>query len=212
MISDHIEAIISHPDGDQSGQGVALAPRRRQESRFSAFQRTVWLQVDSYEIQLLLNNLSLHGASGRVTSPLVEGQRLNLVFENGHGVGGTVRWVKGDVVGIQFSAPLAIDLLEGSHMSTVKCVRERRYSVARKATILHDSASRPALIRNVSRSGLLVQISFALMPGRWIELRCGTLEPLQCQIRWSQRVNAGLLLASPISLEEFELKTACSTF
>ena len=76
------------------------------------------------------------------------------------------------------------------------------------ATIQGEFAPCPAVIRNISTRGMLIESRQPLRIGQDIEIRCGKMMPMSAQVRWVNGGQAGLLLLMPIALDEFEQRRA----
>lgn len=185
----------------------AQEDRREMESRFQQHGRRLQLATATRLGSLRVHNISAGGVSGRTDLALESGERVGLIFEEQQRHDGVVRWVRAELVGIQFPVPLPLLLLQGrSAHRTVP--REPRFNIARHATIRHNGSMADAVIRNVSRNGLLIDAIPGLVPGRTVRIGCGSMRTLSASVRWVHHGQAGLRLAQPIDLNEFETATA----
>lgn len=144
---------------------------------------------------------------GLPSAPLVKGQKVTLVFEGERTIPGMVQWSRAALAGLNFAIPLPLALLH-KQQSPVNSHREPRFAVSRAAKIRRGEIERFAVIRNVSRNGMLIETFCALLPGQIVDIECGSIILRQCQVRWTRHGRVGLRLATPISLESFEQATA----
>lgn len=185
---------------------IGQHPARREE-RHEQHGRTIQLLSGSTVHRFEVHNLSGFGASGAVEVALAPGATIELLFENGHRIGGRVRWNREALIGIEFFNSLPLDVLHGrGHGERV--ARAPRYRVARIATIAVNGVSRAATIRNVSRCGMMIETALPLLPGQRIEISTGELGGLVAQVRWSRNGRAGVQLAQPLSIDEFDAASA----
>lgn len=157
--------------------------------------------------ELSVHNISAGGISGRTSIPLQVAERVSVVFEEQQRHDGVVRWVRAELVGIQFAVQLPLVLLQGRGSGRT-VPREPRFSIARHATIDHNGSIFEGTVRNVSRNGLLIDTLPGLLPGRKVRIGCGSMRTLSATVRWVHHGQAGLRLAEPIDLNEFETATA----
>lgn len=179
----------------------------RAEPRYRTNNRRIRMIIAGQECNFILSNVSTNGAAGSCDHVLQTEQRVRLVFEGREEIVGIVRWTRDTMAGIQFVEPLPQHLVHGGN-STALPERAPRYKISRSAKIAGDFAMADAIIRNVSSRGMLVETQQPLRVGQDVEVRCGRLLPLQGQVRWVNGGQAGILLALPISLDEFEQQTA----
>ncbi|MBX9882389.1 MAG: PilZ domain-containing protein [Sphingomonas sp.] len=181
-------------------------PARREE-RHEQEGRSIQLLTNSVVHRFDLHNLSGFGASGAAEVALAPGATIELLFENGHRIGGRVRWHRDALIGIEFFNRLPLDVLHGRGQSE-RVARAPRYRVARVATIAVNGISRAATIRNVSRGGMMIETALPLLPGQRIEISTGELGGLCAQVRWSRNGRAGVQLTQALSIDEFDAASA----
>jgi hypothetical protein len=176
---------------------------RRRERRFPQPNRIVLMQVNGRETHFFLDDLSARGAGGQSDAKLLPGQTVTFVFEDGQTAVGRVRWTRGFHAGIQFMSPLAPDLLERPSAPD-GARREARFSVLHSIKIVgRDGKERPVTVHNLSRNGMLVEAGFTLLAGQRVQVRYGEARSLEAQVLWSRGGRVGLLLVSPIPLDDF---------
>jgi len=177
---------------------------RRAEERVDQDQRTIVLDTERVKTAFRLRNLSSRGASGETDIILAIGDPVTLEFERGETAQGTVKWLRGKVVGIAFGSPLSLDVVQAREVAPERFRnRAARYQVKRAAIVVLGRQRRPAVIRNVSTTGMMIESAFTLMPGQNVVVEVGTME-IGAQVRWSGHGRAGLVFNKPISLERFD--------
>lgn len=185
---------------------LGQSPARREE-RHDQHGRVIQLIAGEQLCRFDLHNLSGFGASGAVSIDLAPGTTVELQFENGHRIGGRIRWAREALIGVEFFNRLPLDVLHGrGHSEPV--ARAPRYRVARMATIAVNGITRPGTIRNVSRGGMMIETALPLLPGQWIQISTGELAGLNGQVRWSRNGRAGVQLAQALSIDEFDAASA----
>jgi hypothetical protein len=192
---------------DPAAEGIVPAAppvERRSERRHAQMLRPVTVIVR-------LVTLSLRGASGRISAPLQPGAAVAMVFASGHCMPATVRWCKGETAGFQFPFPLSIDVLEDTDRHE-RTERAPRYSTSRAGVIRHGDGREFAIeIGNVSSTGFLIVGHAQLTPGAHVQVCCGTMRPLTCEVRWVRNDHAGLQSSEAISLDEFHDATSAQS-
>lgn len=177
---------------------------RRVEERVEQDQRTIVLDTERVKTAFRLRNLSSRGASGETDILLAIGDAVSLEFERGETARGTVKWLRGKVVGIAFLTPLSLDVVQAREVASERFRnRAARYQVKRAAIVVLGRQRRPATVRNVSITGMAIESAFTLLPGQNVVIEVGTME-IAAQVRWSGQGRAGLVFAKPISLERFD--------
>lgn len=183
-----------------SAQAVADTDRRS-EIRVVQKLRIIDIDVAGRRYPFTLDNLSGRGGSGRCGQYFLPGTTVTLIFESKRPVAGHVRWVRDALVGVEFLSALPADLMQAG--AAVQRQRAPRYSVARPATIRERGIDLRATIRNISRSGLLLESECALLPGQPITISCGSFEAAG-HVRWSRGGKAGVQLVRAIDVEDFD--------
>lgn len=88
------------------------SPQQERSNRSSRIIRAVLVAPDGSEHDLLIRNVSHHGLGAKTTTILVRaGERLVMRLPNIGEVTGTVRWTRGEALGIQTDEAIDIDLL-----------------------------------------------------------------------------------------------------
>jgi hypothetical protein len=80
--------------------------------------------------------------------------------------------------------------------------RERRSRVRNMARVYFDCHSRRALIRNLSRNGLMMETTLPPPKGQIVVVKIEGLAPIWGEVRWCKGGKAGIRFEEPISAEE----------
>jgi hypothetical protein len=164
---------------------------RRVALRLAQTKRLIRLRVGKEEDSLTLINLSSLGAMGQTRMLLEPGQTVALVFECGQIIAGHVRWCRETFAGFAFEAPLPVRL---QHPGARLREREPRYRVHREATVSMGNVSSPAIVRNISARGMMIETDMVLCLGQLVQVTCGIGAPSTYEARWMRGRRAGLLL------------------
>jgi len=82
---------------------------RRRHDRLPAADRMLQLLIDGSPHDFAIHNLSAGGLMGDAPAPLEAGSNVEVRFEGGIVVHATVKWSKGDLIGLAFDSPVLFD-------------------------------------------------------------------------------------------------------
>ena len=189
--------------GDAEQQGK----HRRQEPRFTQSGRTLSIVIGNVRSPFLVNNISALGISGLVEVLPDVGIELQLEFEDGCAASGTVKWVRGSLIGIGFDTPLPDDVIDWEPPVGSKSPRPPRFDVFQPARLYAGGQSAQALIVNVSRGGMRLETSMAAIPGQRVQVEMDGFPLLYGRVRWIKLNALGVMFEQAISLKEFDEAT-----
>ncbi len=184
-------------------RGTDSSGAREDRPRLNQTRRTVEIESAGVRQPLVVINLSQQGLMGECAWPPTVGARIAVRLGIGEPVAGAVRWVRGVRVGVQFVAPIAMNLLRAD-CGRQAAPREPRCHLNIAATAQFGSVSTPAIIRNASAQGLQIETALAFRAGSMVMLKIEGLPLLKGHARWCVGVRTGLMLEQP--LDEAELK------
>jgi hypothetical protein len=190
--------------GDTEQQGTQT---RRQEARFTQSGRTLSIVIGDVRSPFAVNNISATGISGRVEVLPDVGIELHVEFEDGCAASGTVKWVRGSLIGIGFDAPLPDDVIDWEAPDGSQSPRPPRFEVSQPARLHAGTQSAHAVIVNVSRGGMRLETSMAAIPGQRVRVEMDGFPPLYGRVRWAKLNALGVMFEEPISLKEFDEAT-----
>ena len=108
------------------------------------------------------------------------------------------------------SAQASMRLADGlsAIASAPRAVRARRRTLSRKVELEHDGTFFSGTIRNLSRTGALVQGLWDVPEGMVFRLHLGLGETVVATTRWSAEDRMGMEFASPLRLDQDERNAA----
>ena len=191
--------------GDATASELTDFASRRREVRQRVLLRARIHPVDQQH-SLFVTNLSRQGLRGAVDVALVSGQSLFVTLDDITHCLGTVRWTQNGRFGVQFDKPL--DILpqssepdEGSLPD--HSTRAPRIATHWNGTLTLCQPTYEAKIRNVSKSGMMVETVLPLLPGQMLLVQMNNGKIVAASVRWTEGEHAGIQLSSPVSLLQF---------
>lgn len=166
---------------------------RRSEPRTPQSGRTIALTVGNQTVELYVSDISRGGVGGRCALVLRRGQKVKLAFGNERVVDAKVRWQQGGMVGIQFlrsiSPRLLGQLLDGSSRREQRVEADEKISIVTRSGMAH-----PAILRNVSESGMLIETDVPLMIGQKFKVRTAGGQFSDVKVVWCKEGRVGLAI------------------
>jgi PilZ domain len=191
------------PDGYRSDN--PKQPSKRSEVRRLVILKAKLHPVEKYGHAHIVN-LSRTGMRGVTDMTLTVGQTLFVSLDDITHRSGVVRWIDQRRFGMLFDT--MIDGLpeisqpesgsNGIHRS-----RPPRITTNLIAKIRLCGPSYAAKIRNISKSGMMVETEMALVAGRQIFIQMSNNKVVPAETKWSQGSRSGVHLTSPISILQF---------
>ena len=181
-----------------------------QPSKRSEIRRLVILKAKLYPIETFghahVVNLSRTGLRGVTDVSLKVGQLLFVSFDDITHLAGVVRWIDQRRFGMLFDTMIE-GLPEYSESASGRNVLHRtrppRITTNLIAKIRLCSSSCAAKIRNISKSGMMVETEMPLVIGRQIFIQLSNNKVVPAETKWSEGSRAGVHLTSPISILQF---------
>lgn len=186
-----------------SGDDVITSKRR--ESRQRVLLRAE-LHVVDRQSDVLVTDLSRSGLRGMTDLSLCIGQTVFVSLDDFTHCSGTVRWTEGRRFGIKFNSLL--DVLPDSTVTDagqMPAHQERmpRTPTSFKAKICLCVSSCRAKIRNVSKSGMMVEAELPLRKYQQLLVNLSDGKILTADVRWVEGERVGVQLSSPVSILQF---------
>jgi hypothetical protein len=167
---------------------------QRGQKRFRVLLQASIFPIDSVD-DVTVHNLSDQGLMAETDVPLAVGQIVHLSFDGTTHRSGVVRWTSGRRFGLHLEgysgAPHPLDEIE-SNTDTDQQSRPVRLSLNIPARMSSGRPGRPAMVRNLSRSGMLIETSPGLRIGQNLLIKIGRQTPIAARIRWSQTGRIGV--------------------
>lgn len=170
-------------------------------------RRPVTLDALIYPIDffcdIVIQNVSSAGFMSEADVELEVGETVHLTLDDKGYQTATVKWAEGRQFGASFEVPLARDgagdeLDFGS--SERHRPRQRRIAMRVPARICLGRPVEPAIVRNLSQSGLLLEADPSLLKGQHILVRIGDRPLIAGNIKWSEGGRIGVESVEPIGI------------
>jgi len=175
-------------------------PRQRRKSdRHFSLLRVATLVIGSRRELCLVKNMSAGGMLIRTYSDIAEGTNLTIELKQDAPIGGTVRWVKDDCVGVTFDAPVdVVDLISVS----VDGPRQRlpRVDVDCMAWVREGATMHRARTINISQGGARIVTSSDLPARADLVITLVGLTPIAGVLRWKDGDQYGIAFNRSLAL------------
>jgi hypothetical protein len=183
---------------------MAHHEERRRDNRTAALFRTAILTAPGFEVFCLLKNISSGGVLAVVFAPMEEGCEVLVQIGDGERIAGSVAWVEGDQIGIQFHQPIEVDGLLarfGKRDSNGFVNRAPRLKTRAKARFGVQGRTHILQVQDVSSRGLCA-VAQGLGRDDEGQLVLAGAEPRQAVVRWVRDDRIGLYFLKPLRLCE----------
>jgi hypothetical protein len=167
---------------------------QRRQRRVRVLLQASIFPIDSID-DVTVHNISEQGLMAEADVDLTVGQVVHLSFDGTSHRSGIVRWIRGRRFGLHvedcFGTPGALDEIEpetdAGHQS-----RSMRLSLNIPARMSSGRPRRPAMVRNLSRSGMSLETSAGLRVGQNLLIKIGRQPPIPARIRWTAAGRIGV--------------------
>lgn len=182
---------------------------QRAQKRYRVLLQASIFPIDSID-DVTVHNISEQGLMAEADVELAVGQVVHLSFDGTSHRSGTVRWIRGRRFGLHledcFGPPGALDEIE-PETGPDQQARSMRLSLNIPARMSSGRPRRPAMVRNLSRSGMSLETSAGLLVGQNLLVRIGRQPPIPARIRWTAGGRIGVsvegdLMAPLITLQD----------
>jgi hypothetical protein len=172
-----MELTYSTAEGGAPDQGAH--PQARRHSRTTVFKAATIFPV-LRDAGFPIANVSQFGVMGHCALPLSLSQCVHLTFDDREFLPAEVRWAQGDRYGLQFAEPRTD--LPGVPQYELTCAetddslhpRAPRFPVDLPATLITTLPMMPGLVRNISRGGMLIEVSARFRSFSSVAISCGS--------------------------------------
>jgi PilZ domain len=179
-------------------------------SKRSEVRRLVILKAKLYPVEKYghahVVNLSRTGLRGVTDMTLKVGQTLFVSLDDITHRSGVVRWIDQRRFGMLFDTVIdSLPEIPGpdSEMNSLHRARPPRITTNLIAKIRTCGPSNPAKIRNISKSGMMVETDVLLASGGLIFIQFSDKKIVPAEVKWSEGSRLGVYLTSPISVLQF---------
>lgn len=180
-------------------------PSKRREERQRVLLRAQLHAVDR-QSGVYVTDLSRSGLRGTTDIKLFVGQMVFISLDDFTHCVGTVRWTDDRRFGLKFNKML--DVLPAERhsdfgMQPGQQERMPRIPTSLKAKISLCEWSCGSKIRNVSKSGMMVETELPLIKDQQLFINLSDGKILTADVRWVEGDRVGIQLVSPVSLLQF---------
>lgn len=179
-------------------RAVSSEPENSEQRRHR--RHSVLLKASLYPINLyrdaIIHDASRTGLMGEVDIELEVGQAVHLTLDDKVYYSGIVRWTRGLRFGLDLHDELQLSGLtdkidHGSAMGHAP--RAERQPMHLPARLHTGEAPRPATVRNLSRTGMLLETETPLPPGQQLLVRIGNRPSIAARVQWSREGKIGVM-------------------
>ena len=174
---------------------------RRGGDRFLSLLRVGAIMVGERRELCLIRNISAGGMMVRAYSGIPVGTALAVELKQGDPVRGSVKWVEGDLTGVEFEEPIDVLLLlappgEGPRP------RLPRIEVECTAWVRQDGDVIRTRVINISQGGICVQARSPLTTGADVVVTLPGLTPAAGVVKWADGGVYGIAFNRALILSE----------
>ena len=169
-------------------------PDRRRQERHIRILRVGVLFFDGRRELCLIRNISSGGLMAHVYSAVKVGEAVTVELKTNQQVTGRVAWADGSDAGIAFDAPVDIVELLANPPVLDNGWRPRspRVEVDRPATLRDGARTRWVRTRDISQSGIKIEVDQPLEIGSPVVVTLDRLGPIQGVVRWKDSSVCGI--------------------
>lgn len=190
------EAWIS-PDAE-----IAQSTSKRKENRQRVLLRAQ-VHVVRLQSDLLVTDISRSGLRGATDINLRVGQTAFISLDDLTHVAGSIRWIQDGRFGMKFSKMLdvlpACAHVDLGHMPDHQ-ERMPRTATRLKARLSLSSWSSGARIRNVSKTGMMIETDLPVIPEQQLLINLSDGKIFDAKVKWIEGDRVGIQLATPVSI------------
>ena len=183
----------------------SLRLSNRSEARQRVLLRAQLHAID-HQGDVCVTDLSRSGLRGVTDLRLGIDQSIFVSLDDVTHCSGTVRWTDDRRVGVKFAKLLEVlpDTLS-LDVGTLPSHQERtpRISTNLSAKIMLSKASGSARIRNVSKSGMMIETDMLLSPDTQLLIKLSDGKILTASVKWVEGDRIGVHLSNPVSILQF---------
>lgn len=190
------EAGIS-PDAE-----IAQSTSKRKENRQRVLLRAQ-VHVVRLQSDLLVTDISRSGLRGATDINLRVGQTAFISLDDLTHVAGSIRWIQDGRFGMKFSKML--DVLPACAHVDLGHLPDHQERMPRTATRLKarlslSSWSSGARIRNVSKTGMMIETDLPVIPEQQLLINLSDGKIFDAKVKWIEGDRVGIQLATPVSI------------
>ena len=181
---------------------VPRPTERRDDERHSPMLRVGKLTSAGAAQLIRIKNLSAGGLMAIVTHPLTPGDHADIELSS-QGIGSTVVWVRGDLVGLKFDHNVDLgELLAGRKPRHGFRPRPPRLEVKCKASVRIGKIYYTVDVHDISLEGMKVEPIQEYCVGKQVVVVVESLRPTKGEVRWYSDRKAGIVFNEPLAFDE----------
>ncbi|MFN3621091.1 PilZ domain-containing protein [Sphingorhabdus sp.] len=175
---------------------------KRKEGRQRVLLRA-HIHVVRLQSDLIVTDISRSGLRGTTEAELRVGQPAYISLDDLTHVSGSIRWVQDGRFGMKFSKLLDVlppcAHVDLGHLPDHK-ERMPRTATRLKAKISLSSWSSSARIRNVSKTGMMIETELPMVPEQQLLVNLSDGKIFDATVKWVEGDRVGIELATPVSI------------
>ena len=176
-------------------------PERRKKERYFSLLRVGAILVEGRRELCLIRNISSGGMMIRAFSQIAVATPLSIELKQGHPINGTVEWLKNDLIGVSFDAPIdVLGLLtapgDGPRPRLPRIEIDCGAWARQGAQVIRTRAV------NVSQGGVRIESAAALEVGGAVVVTLPGLTPAAGVVKWKEGDAYGIAFNRPLVLSE----------
>ncbi|WP_421854860.1 PilZ domain-containing protein [Novosphingobium sp.] len=199
--------MLGESNGYDHGRASAEIHATATLDRRRARRRSVFLRASIYPIDAFsdarIRDVSATGLMGETDLELTIGQTLHVTIDEQNFYAGKVRWILDRRFGMDVPQALAMfrhqagEIDYGSEVAHFP--RAPRFRLDETARLLVGRPPRPAIVRNLSEHGMLLDTGPGLKPGQVLVVRIGNAPLLYGRTQWSRDGRIGFRTQQPVA-------------
>lgn len=168
---------------------------QRRHRRHSVLMKATVYPIDLYR-DVIIQDASRTGLMGEADIELEVGQTVHVSLNERDHYTGVVRWTQGRQFGVDLRDELTLAGLSEriDHGSAIgHGPRAERVRLSLPARLHTGQSPRPGTVRNLSRTGMLLETVEGLLPGQQILIRVGGWGLISGRVQWSREGRIGIM-------------------
>jgi PilZ domain len=181
---------------------IAQSSSKRKENRQRVLLRAQ-VHVVRLQSDLLVTDISRSGLRGATDINLRVGQTAFISLDDLTHVAGSIRWIQDGRFGMKFSKML--DVLPACAHVDLGHLPDHQERMPRTATRLKarlslSSWSSAARIRNVSKTGMMIETDLPVIPEQQLLINLSDGKIFDAEVKWVEGDRVGIQLATAVSI------------
>ncbi len=151
----------------------------------------------------LIRNVSEGGLRAHIYSPVEIGEKVLVELKTDQQTSGTISWIEGGIIGVQFDEPVDVEELLASHLQDCeRQARMPRVDVDKLGELRIGSRLYPINTCDMSQGGVRIEIDHPLEVGERVVLTLEKFRPIEGTVRWYEKGTGGIAFNQVIPFHE----------